>query len=80
MSYVPSSENGTGQQEEAVPKPKRPKLQKPPTFKQVETAAKKILEAQGINYYDWIHEKHEALVNEVLLQNVDSIGLLVSKK
>lgn len=60
-----------------VQRVKKPKVQKPPTFKKMETAVKNILEAKGINYYDWLHEAHEKLVQETMLANVDSIGSLV---
>ncbi|AMR88325.1 hypothetical protein [Bacillus thuringiensis] len=60
-----------------VQRVKKPKVQKPPTFKKMETAVKNILEAKGINYYDWLHEEHEKLVQETMLANVDSIGSLV---
>ncbi|ANC22932.1 hypothetical protein ACFVXR_28795 [Bacillus thuringiensis] len=56
---------------------KKPKVQKPPTFKKMEIATKNILAAKGINYYDWLHEAHEKLVQETMLANVDSIGSLV---
>ncbi|MDR5021404.1 hypothetical protein FOL75_04885 [Bacillus thuringiensis] len=63
--------------EQPIVEVKKPKLQKPPTFKKMESATKQILEARGIGYYDWLHEMHEKLVQETLLANVDSIGLLV---
>lgn len=67
--------HNTSVQEETTVK--KPKAQKPPTFKKMETAAKNILAAKGINYYDWLHEAHEKLVQETMLANVESIGSLV---
>ncbi|KFK76594.1 hypothetical protein DJ87_5291 [Bacillus cereus] len=72
---TPVQEEGQGVVE--VQRVKKPKVQKPPTFKKMETAVKNILEAKGINYYDWLHEAHEKLVQETMLANVDSIGSLV---
>ncbi|WP_225987895.1 MULTISPECIES: hypothetical protein [Bacillus cereus group] len=66
--------NASVQEETPV---KKPKVQRPPTFKKMETAAKNILAAKGISYYDWLHEAHEKLVQETMLANVDSIGSLV---
>lgn len=53
---------------------------RPEHFKELETAAKNILEAKGLNYYDWLHKQHDSLVQSTVFKNLDSIGLLVQNQ
>lgn len=50
---------------------------KPSDFKEMEKAAKTILEAKGENYYKWLHQLHVQIVHELIANNPDSISLLV---
>lgn len=49
----------------ASKKPARPKKKKPtkPTgFKEFETLAKEILEANDGSYYEWLHKQHQDII------------------
>lgn len=53
---------------------------KPDQFKEYEDAAKSILEAQGVDYYEWLHDQHKKLVESVVVTNPKLLGLLIEEK
>jgi len=53
---------------------------KPERFKEYEDGAKSILEAKGIDYYEWLHKQHQQLVESVVITNSNLLGLLIEEK
>lgn len=46
---------------------------KPDGFLDIEKMAKDLLNAKGINYYEWLHERHEKVVLEEVTRKKDRI-------
>lgn len=50
---------------------------KPDNFQEFETATKAILEAEGQNYFEWLHAMHMEKVLEVVSKNPKELAALV---
>ncbi len=49
---------------------------KPSQFREFEKLAKSILEGKGISYFEWLHEKHQELINDFNVENMKKISEL----
>lgn len=46
---------------------------KPVNYKETEQLAKKLLNAEGTNYYEWLDKLHKEVIFEKMLANQESI-------
>lgn len=49
------------------------KSTKPSSFKEFETLAKEIVEANGCSYYDWLHKQHQEIILNFNVHNQKQI-------
>lgn len=75
MSEFNQSDTSNNQenQSKSVQKRKRVVNTKPDNFKETEQLAKKMLNADGINYYEWLDKKHKEVVFDKMIKNQDVI-------
>lgn len=53
---------------------------KPSDFQEIQKAAKEILKAENVNYFEWLHKMHMDVVFKVISKNPEKVGLLVNEK
>lgn len=64
--------------EENTKQRKKVRNTRPSGFNDVESLAKDLLNASGINYYEWLDEQHKKVIFEETLQNKEKIvGVLM---
>lgn len=62
------------------PKVKKRKTPAKPTgFRDFETLAKGILDAEGVSYYEWLHQQHQEIILSFNLSNKKEIANLAGK-
>ncbi len=54
-------------------RPKAVKNTKPSGFKDMEKMAKDLLNAKGVNYFEWLHELHQKIILEEVARKKDSV-------
>ncbi len=70
-------------QQQAKSRPKRKSkrtVTKPQGYKEFETLAKEILEAEGVSYFEWLHEKHQEIILNFNLSNQKEIAELAREE
>lgn len=53
---------------------------KPESYVEMESLVKEIFEAQGLSYFEWLHQQHQACVLDFNLKNKGSIASLAKDK
>ena len=76
--------HGSKEKKDDVPrsKPKKPTVRntRPEGFKDMEDTVKDLLNAKGINYFEWLHELHKEEVNNIVAENREVIAQAVFNK
>ncbi|WP_174615258.1 hypothetical protein [Virgibacillus ihumii] len=78
-----STQNHSFQNEGATKKPamkRRKKPAKPEGFKEYESLAKSIIEANGRSYYEWLHQRHQEIILEVSVKNQKQVTKALTNK
>lgn len=52
---------------------RKKKNTRPPQFREFEKLAKSILEGKGVSYYEWLHKKHQEVINNFNVENMNKI-------
>lgn len=52
------------------------KTDKPIGYRELEELTKSILEGQNVNYFEWLHQKHQTVVVDFNLSKFDTISEL----
>lgn len=60
-------------------KKKKVRNTRPSGFNDVESLAKDLLNASGVNYFEWLDEQHKKVIFERTLENKDKIVDLLMK-
>lgn len=79
MSGINDKNNKDVDNKSLPKKKKRVVNSKPTNYKDTEQLAKKMLNANGINYYKWLDEKHKEAIFEKMLKNQDAIVDAIDK-
>lgn len=73
MSDINNSNNKNMDNNSLPKKQKKVVNTKPTNYKETEQLAKKMLNANGINYYEWLDEKHKEAIFDKMLKNQEAI-------
>lgn len=79
MSSVSNSNNKNTDNNSLPKKRKKVVNSKPTNFKETEQLAKKMLNAHGINYYEWLDARHKEAIFDKMLKNQEAIVDAIEK-